>query len=117
MHENIDHDENDIGWAFRVLQLHGSVIRQPDDVPGWRKAIRKMAREHGLRIKTGLTDSDHSIVWAVEPGKARDPQEAREAIRNAFTEEGKRQRLAEQGPGGWNWDKRARRPSLKATEN
>ncbi len=45
--------------------MRGEVVLHSADPDGWRKQIRSQARLDRLRIRTGRSSRDPSLVWAV----------------------------------------------------
>jgi hypothetical protein len=45
---------------------HGAMFRAPNEqaVERWRTLVRSEARAYGLRIRTGMADTDPLLCWA-----------------------------------------------------
>lgn len=116
MTDEPEYDENDLEWAFNVMMLHATVVRRPGNIPEWRAAMRKLARERGVKIQTGTTGRQ-GTAWAAAPNVSDQISkeinamtgEASETV--GFTDEATAKRNELYGPGGWNWDQRAKPPA------
>lgn len=52
------------GSDYDELLRMGHVARAPDDIDEWRKAMRAKARADRVKIRTGRSARDPTIVWA-----------------------------------------------------
>ncbi len=56
---------------YAQLLMRGELIARTDDPAGWRKEMRDKARLDRLKIRTGRSDRDPHVVWAL---RVREPQ-------------------------------------------
>ena len=56
---------------YAQLLMRGELIARTDDPAGWRKEMRDKARLDRLKIRTGRSDRDSHVVWAI---RVREPQ-------------------------------------------
>lgn len=53
------------GSDYDELLRMGHVVRAPEDIPEWRKVIRAKARADRVKIRTGRSARDPTVVWAI----------------------------------------------------
>jgi hypothetical protein len=56
---------------YAQLLMRGELIVRTDDPAGWRKEMRDKARLDRLKIRTGRSNRDPQVVWAL---RVREPQ-------------------------------------------
>jgi hypothetical protein len=96
-----EHDHEDLGWAFRSIERYGHVTRKPSDPDAWRTAIRRMAREAGIAIRTIKHDDGEVFAYR----KAMDNHEWQSEYQGAAYEAAVKR-------GGPDWDEELRNPPL-----
>lgn len=52
------------GSDYDELLRMGHVARRPADIPEWRSRIRAQARVDRIKVRTGVSTRDPTIVWA-----------------------------------------------------
>ena len=50
---------------YAQLVMRGELVARTDDPAGWRKEMRDKARLDRLKIRTGRSDRDPHVVWAL----------------------------------------------------
>jgi hypothetical protein len=56
---------------YAQLLMRGELVVRTDDPDGWRKEMRDKARLDRLKIRTGRSDRDPRVAWAL---RVREPQ-------------------------------------------
>jgi hypothetical protein len=53
-----------VGSDYDELLRMGHVARRPEDIHEWRSRIRAQARVDRIKVRTGISTRDPTVVWA-----------------------------------------------------